>query len=113
MGAGQARLAPLTLMAGLATGVTSVALHQLWWGLALSAATTFLLLFAAPPGWGTRLPFGLGYVGAVALLAVPRPEGDYLISSDIAGYLQLGITLVVLVVSIATLPRHSQSPPPT
>ena len=109
----EARLAPLTLMAGLATGVAAVAVHEIWWGLVLSTATTLLLLFAAPPGWWTRLPFGVGYVAAVALLAVPRPEGDYLISNDPAGYFLLGTTLVVLTVSVATLPRPGQSPPET
>lgn len=109
----QARLAPLSLMAGLATGVATVALHQHWWGLLLGVATTGLLLFAAPPGWGTRLAFALGYVIAVGVLAVPRPEGDYWIASNAEGYILLGTTLVVLCVSIATLPRPGQSPSQT
>ena len=51
-----ARLAPLMLMAGLATGVLTVAVHQRWWSLALGVGVALLLLVAAPRGWWTRLP---------------------------------------------------------
>lgn len=107
----QARLAPLTLMAGLATGVLTVAVHDIGWAMLLAVATALLMLFAAPPGWGTRLPFGIGFVLAVGVLAVPRPEGDYLLSNDVAGYLLIGVAVLVLTLSIATLPRRTGGGP--
>jgi hypothetical protein len=99
------RLAPVTLLAGIATAIATVAVYQWWWGLVLAAVATLLVVFATPPGWATRLPLAVGFVGTVALLAVPRGEGDYLVASTGAGYAVLGLGLAVLLVSIATLPR--------
>jgi hypothetical protein len=106
-----ARLAPLTLLAGIAAGVATVAAYQWWWGLLLAAAATLLALVAAPAGWATRLPFAAGFAGAVALFAVPRAEGDYLVASSAAGYAVLGLALVVLMLAIATLPRPQRPLP--
>ncbi len=61
------RIAPMTLMAGLATGIGTVAIHQSWWSLVLAMAATAALLLAAPPGLWTRVPFAAGYAGVVAL----------------------------------------------
>ena len=61
--------------------------------------------FATPPGWATRLPLAVGFDGTVALIAVPRGAGDYLVASTGAGYAVLGLALVVVLVAIATLPR--------
>jgi hypothetical protein len=99
------RLAPLALVAGVALAVGTVAVYQLWWGLLLGAAATLAVLVATPPGWGTRLPLALGFDGIVALTAVPRSEGDYLVASTGSGYTVLGLALLVLCVAIATLPR--------
>ena len=99
------RLAPVTLLAGIGTAVGTVAVYQWWWGLLLAAAATLLVLVATPPGWATRLPLAMGFVGTVALLAVPRGEGDYLVASTGSGYAVLGVALLVLLVAIATLPR--------
>jgi hypothetical protein len=101
------RLAPMTLLAGLATGIATVAVHQGWEELALAIAATLAVLLAAPPGLGTRVPFALGYAGAVALASVPRPEGDFLIASDAAGYTVIGTACAVLLLSLATLREPS------
>ncbi len=47
----------------------------------------------------------MGFDVAVGLMAVPRGEGDYLVASTGSGYAVLGLALVVLLVSVATLPR--------
>jgi hypothetical protein len=99
------RLVPVTLLAGVALGVGTVAVYQWWWGLLLGAAATLLVVLVAPPGWATRLPLALGFDGSVALLAVPRVEGDYLVASTGPGYAVLGLALVVLMLATATLPR--------
>jgi hypothetical protein len=104
-----ARLVPLTLLAGVAAGVATVAVYQWWWGLLLAAAATLLSEVAAPPGWATRLPFAGGFAGVVALLAVPRGEGDYLVAATGSGYAVLGLALVVPMVAIATLPRPARA----
>ena len=99
------RLAPVTLLAGIAAAVGTVAVYQWWWGLLLGAAASLALQLATPAGWATRLPLAVGYGGTVVLLAVPRDEGDYLVAATGSGYAVLGLALVVLMVAIATLPR--------
>jgi len=93
------------LLAGAATGVATVALHELWWGLALAVVATVVTVLALPPGWWSRLAFVLGWDLMVGWLSFTRPEGDYLISQDLPGYAVLGLGLVLLVVAIGTLPR--------
>ncbi len=104
------RIAPMTLMAGLAAGVATVAVHQRWWWLALAVAATMAMLLAAPPGLWTRVPFAVGYAGMIGLASVPRPEGDYLLGSNAEGYTVLGLALGVVVAALATLRRPGQSP---
>ncbi|HCB07016.1 MAG TPA: hypothetical protein PLZ93_22325 [Nocardioides sp.] len=100
-----ARLAPVTLLAGIALGVATVAVYQWWWGLLLAAVASVLVTIATPAGWGSRLPFALGFDAVAVLAAVPRGEGDYLLTSTGAGYAVLGLALVVLMLAVATLPR--------
>jgi hypothetical protein len=93
------------LLAGAATGVATVALHDLWWGLVLAAVATLAAVVALPPGWWSRLAFVVGWDLVVGWLAFPRPEGDYLLSQDVQGYAVLGLGLVLIVLAIGTLPR--------
>jgi hypothetical protein len=99
------RLAPLALVGGIAVAVGTVAVYQWWWGLLLAAASTLALVLVTPPGWTTRLPLAAGFVGTVALTAIPRGEGDYLVAATGRGYAVLGLALLVLCIAIATLPR--------
>ena len=105
------RLAPLALVAGIGLAVGTVAVYQWWWGLVLAAVATLLVLVAAPAGWATRLPLALGFDATVALTALPRPEGDYLVASTASGYAVLGLALLVLCVAVATLPRPGRKNP--
>ena len=93
------------LLAGAATGVATVALHELWWGLAFGLVATVITVLALPAGWWSRLSFVAGWDLMVGWLAFPRPEGDYVISQDVQGYAVLALGLVLLVVAIGTLPR--------
>lgn len=97
-------VAVASVLLGLAVGVASVALHTEWWTLGLAVATTLVLLRALTPGWWSRLSFGIGWVLVVAMTVSPRDEGDYLVSGDAQGYLLVGLAVVVLVVSLGTLP---------
>lgn len=98
-------VAVLLLMAGAVTALATVALHTYGWGFLLGALATLAALFAVGAGWWTRLPFGLGWVGFVAWVAPTRAEGDFAISSNLAGYGLLALALAVLVYSLVTLPR--------
>ena len=99
------------LVAGAVTAVAAVAVHQLAWGLPLAAAATLLAVWGLPPGWWSRLAFAVGWVVMVGWLSVPRPEGDYLLSTDVRGYLVLGLGLLAMVLGVATLPRPTRTRP--
>lgn len=93
------------LLVGAVTAIATVGLHQIWWGFVLAFAATFVTAYALPPGWWTRLAFVVGWGAMVGWLTVPRDEGDYLVSSDLAGYALLGLGLVLVMFGVATLPR--------
>ena len=98
------------LVAGALTGIATIALHQLTWGILLAFAATGATAVALPRGWWSRLAFVVGWVVMVGWLAMPRSEGDYLVSSDLAGYAVLGFGVLLLVFSVATLPRSAPEP---
>lgn len=98
-------VAALLLVVGAATALATVALHSFGWGFLLGAGATLAALVALGAGWWTRLAFGLGWVGFIAWVTPTRAEGDFAISSDPAGFGLLALALVVLVYSVATLPR--------
>ena len=100
-------VAALALAGGVVTGCAATGLHQYWWGLLLAIATTAALLVAVPGGWWRRLPFALGWVAAVLVLADERPEGDFMIRSSVSGYLLLGTGVAVLLGGVVGLRRHS------
>ncbi len=72
-------------------------------GLVLGVVATAAAAYALPGGWGTRFAFTAGWVAALAYTLVPRPEGDYLISADLNGYLLLGFGLALLLFAIVTV----------
>lgn len=98
------------VVAGLAVGLASVALHGLWWGLALAVAATSSAAYALPAGWWARVPFAAGWFAVIAYLLVPRSEGDYAIAADAHGYTLLGFALVLLVACLVTLPSRRVRP---
>jgi hypothetical protein len=98
-------LLPVAVLLGGACAVGTVALYQVWWGLLLAVLAAVAALLAIPRGWSTRLPFALAFDVVVGLGAVPRGAGDYLVASTASGYAVLVLALVVLLLSIATLPR--------
>ena len=98
-------VAALLLVAGAVTALAVVALHTYWWGFLLGAGATVDALVALGAGWSTRLAFGLGWVGFLAWVTPTRAEGDFAISANLAGYGLFALALVVLVYSVATLPR--------
>lgn len=108
--------AALLLVGGALTAVAAVALHSLWWGMALGVAATSVALLGLTAGWATRLPFGLGFAATVGWLTLSRPEGDYLVAGDAAGHTLLAFALAVVVAAVATLPRpgrdagHGEAP---
>lgn len=90
------------LVLGAAVGLASVATHELTWGLPLAATASVAMLVALPPVWWARASFGLGWGIAGGYLSQTRPEGDYVIATDVRGYLVVALGVVVLVSALVT-----------
>jgi len=103
--------AALLFVVGAATGLAAVALHEIWWGFLLAATTTVAVMLAIGRGWLTRLPFALGWVALVGWMTPRRDEGDYIVSSDIAGYALLGFGWLVLMFALLTLRPQRRGTP--
>jgi hypothetical protein len=101
----QTRLVPVTLLAGIAAAVASVALYQQTVPFVVAVLASLALVLVTPRGWGSRLPFGVGFALTVGALSAARGEGDYLVTSSARGYAVLTLALVVLMLAVTTLPR--------
>lgn len=104
------RLVPRLLVAaawlalGVVVGACAAVLSSWWWGLLLGGVTTVALAVAARPGWGARVPLAVGWGVTVLRLALRRPEGDYVVGSDVGGYVLLALGLSLLVAALVTVP---------
>lgn len=93
---------------GALAGVATIALHSEAWALGLGTAGTLAGVLAAPAGL-RRCGYAVGWLLPLALAVRGRPEGDFLVADGTAGYLLVGLGLVVLCLTTATLPplrRH-------
>jgi len=104
-----ALLTVLLLGAGGFSGVAAVAFHSDWQGWLLGVAGATAALVALPAGW-LRTGFGVGWVLVLLVAAMGRSEGDWAISSDLAGYGLLGAGLLHLGFVTATLPLRRPNP---
>jgi hypothetical protein len=105
---GRAAVAVLSLGAGVVVGCAAVLLHSYWWGLLVGILATAALMVAIPGGWWRRLPFALGWVAVVLLLAGERSEGDVLVAQTTSGYLLLGAGVGVLLAGVVGLRHHPE-----
>ncbi|MCD6640006.1 MAG: hypothetical protein LT071_08850 [Nocardioides sp.] len=99
------------LVAGALTGVATVFLHQQWWWLVLALLTGLLALVALP----TRTPrvaWALASGLAVLMGAVPRPEGDYLVPANAAGWTVLIGAVASLLVALVLPDRRRERTTP-
>jgi hypothetical protein len=94
------------LVAGAAVALAAVAVHRMGVpGLALAIAAS-----VAVPWWlrGSGDPrlaasYGAGWLVVFALVLLGRPEGDYAIASDPAGYALIVTALVVVALALVGL----------
>jgi hypothetical protein len=97
-------LALLLALLGAASGVAAALLHQRWWGLVLGLLAGAAVTVAVPAGWSRRVSWTAGWLVAVGLAATRRPEGDYVVPGNVAGYALLVGSLVLAVVAMVTVP---------
>ena len=101
----RAASALLTLVGGAATGVAAVAVHATAWGWPLAVGAALAVAFALPPVWWGRPVFCGAWAATVFALSAPRPDGDYVVSGDLAGYGLLVVAVLMVLVGVATLAR--------
>lgn len=90
------------VVVGAVTGLAVVLVHTGWAWLAVAALAAAATLRWLPPD-GPRVGFAVGWCVVVARGVLARPEGDYLVSADAAGWTLLALSLVVLLGALATL----------
>ena len=98
------------LVVGALVGLAGVAVHELWWGQLLTVVGMVALELAAAPGW-QRIALTIGWVALLAYTMAERPEGDFVITEDFGGYLLVGLTVLVILFTTATLsfkPRRAE-----
>ena len=94
----------LWLLLGAAVGLAAAVTGSSWWGSVLGVAATVALAVAAAPGWTDRVPMAVGWSAVVLRLALPRPEGDYVVADTVGGYLLLALGLALVVAALVTVP---------
>jgi disulfide bond formation protein DsbB len=108
---GPALLAALLALLGAGSGIAAALLHQRWWGLALGLLAGVAVTVAVPAGWSRRVSWTAGWLVAVGLAASRRPEGDYVVPGNAAGYALLIASLVLAVVAMVTVPSPRKGGP--
>jgi hypothetical protein len=96
-------IATACLVLGLVVGLSTVALHQRWWGLLLALPATAAEAYALPSGWWARMSFAFGWVAIVGYLALPPDEGGFVIAGDVQGYALLAFGVALLMAAMVTL----------
>lgn len=96
--------AVLALVCGGLVGVAAAVLSTFWWGLGLGVAASVAAAVAAPRGLAARVPFCVGWAVVMARLALPRPEGDYVLVADPGGYVLLGLGIALVTAALVTVP---------
>jgi hypothetical protein len=100
----------LAVLLGACVGLAALAVHRsaFPWGLALALATSLAvpwrLLLSRRPRSAAAYAAGWLVVFAVALAG--RPEGDFVLATDLEGYTLIGGALVVLAVGVVGLLRR-------
>jgi hypothetical protein len=99
------------LLLGLLAGICGSFVQALWdpFGLVLALAGAAAVFYGGLRAAGTKLGAGAGLVGwflSTIVLAAPRPEGDFVLSSHAGSYLYLFGGLAVGM-ACAVLPTRS------
>ena len=96
------------LALGLVSGIAAVVVHQSWWLLLAFAAAGTTMVWLRP-GAG-RVGFAAGWGVVVLRASLPKPEGDYLVSANGAGWTLLAGSLGLLLVAMVTVRFRSHAP---
>ena len=100
------------VLLGVLVALAAVGVHRSLFplGVLLAVAATW-----AVPWWQLRSPwprtaasYCLGWLGMFAVVVAGRPEGDYALAGDLAGYSLMAAGFALVVVGIVSLGRSSR-----
>lgn len=95
---------------GAVSALAAVLLHGDWWGLLLGWAVLLSVTFALPLGWHGRPAFALGWIVVLVSCLGSRPEGDFVVASNLPGYALLaGAPALVVFAMTGFLSRNDRS----
>lgn len=95
---------------GAVSVLAAVLVHADWWGLLLAWGVVVAILVATPHGWHGRPAFTAGWGLMLVASLTTRPEGDFLVASDLSGYGLLATAPVLIVASLVGLSRGGGRP---
>lgn len=98
---------------GAATAVAAIAVHRagpVWLGLAVavSLGVAWALRSTETPRLGAA--YCLGWLVVLGVALAGRPEGDYVLAGDVAGYVMMGTGFALVVLGITSLGRGQVRP---
>jgi hypothetical protein len=101
------------LVLGVAVAVAAVAVHR-WQtpvGLLLAVVTTYAVPLRLLASRWPRLAssYSLGWLAVFGLVMTGRPEGDYAIAGDVAGYTMMAAGLGLVLVAIVGFTKEPAS----
>lgn len=103
----------LLVLLGAVTGAAGVLVHAAWFpgGLLLALLATTGVFYGAMTATGTRSGVGAsaaGWLVAIVLLTVSRPEGDLLIGGSAVSYAYMlgGMAIAVICATMLQLPQR-------
>ncbi len=101
-------LAPLgTLVLGAVTALASIAVHRsglLWLVLAVVVSIGVGLVLRGTAWPRLASTYCLGWLVLFGIAIVGRPEGDYALASDAAGYTLTVVAFVLVLLGVTALP---------
>lgn len=102
-------------LVGAVTGVAALAVHRSgpgWLALAVTASLgpAWALRSTGTPRVGAA--YCLGWLVVLGIALAGRPEGDYVVASDTAGYILMATGFVLVVLGVTSLGRGDVDPRP-
>ena len=102
------------LLLGALTALAAIAVHRSglpWLTLAVVASIGAALVLRGTPWPRLASSYCLGWLVVFGIAIVGRPEGDYALASDLAGYTLTVVAFVLVLLGVASLPGRRRPRP--
>ena len=105
----------IALVLGATVALTSVAVHRTEvlgapFGLLLAVAASMTLAWVLRGMGRVGASYALGWLALFGVALTGRPEGDFVVASDLRGYGLMAAALVLVVIGVTSLPARPTGP---